>query len=83
MVTTIVEVPSNFDGVVERSVLRLEARFPAIRFERRPQGIFVSGAVDEAAILGLRSAVLHTLYRERIYLETLPMREALLSAVMR
>lgn len=83
MVATIIEVPSDFDGVVERSVLRLGARFPDLRFERHPAGILLSGLSDEAAVEGLRSIVLHTLYRERIYLETLPMREALLSAVMR
>lgn len=75
----LVEVPHSFEGYVDASLVRLQARFPGLAFSRCQNGLLVEGASVGADI---RAAVLHTLYREKIYQETLPMREALLTAVL-
>lgn len=83
METIVIDVPSGFDSVIERSLIRLRARFARHRFERRCEGIFVLTDDEATDPDQVRSAVLHTLYRERIFTETLSMRETLLAAVMR
>lgn len=75
----LVKVPQSFDRYVEASLVRLQARFPALLFTRGPEGILVEGASIRDDI---PATVLHTLYREKIYQETLPMRGALLTAVL-
>jgi hypothetical protein len=50
-----------------------------LSFQRRQDELEISGALPEAT--QLRREVFYALYREKIYMETLPMREALVQAV--
>lgn len=77
---SIIPVPQDFLRFVEGALLRLQAQYPSLRFS-------ASGAGVEVAELPLdrlddvRKSVLHAIYREKIYVETLPLRHALIRAV--
>ncbi|MBN8918193.1 MAG: hypothetical protein J0I31_21590 [Rhizobiales bacterium] len=79
---TIVEVPESLWMHVDAALVRLQAQFPTAVFRRCNQGI-ATDLSGTASTVGPRSAVMHAIYREKIYAETLPMREALLFAVMK
>ncbi|KUM27556.1 hypothetical protein AU467_16800 [Mesorhizobium loti] len=61
-------------------MLRLQALYPACRFARREGGISIRGSSDLTEER-FRKDVLHAIYREKIYAETLTMRQALVAAV--
>lgn len=76
----VVDIPSRFTEYVDAALLRLGVLYPGCRFAR------TGGAVTARLSAGLsqdqaRRAILHALYREKIYSETLAMRHALVAAV--
>lgn len=78
----IVELPPTFGSYVDAAIVRLSAQIPEFSFASVSGGISVEPS-PESLPSYLRAAIMHAVYRERIYSETLAMREALLSAVMR
>jgi hypothetical protein len=75
-----VEIAQAFQPYLEAAVLRLGSQYPSLRFLVRDAVIAVAGATPENQS-EIRKAVLHAVYREKIYAETLPMRQALVAAV--
>lgn len=75
-----VEVP--FRPHIASAVTRLRYLFPALRFEVAADGISVTGEVG-ARSDALAREIQYALYREKIYAETLPMRQALVETVTR
>jgi hypothetical protein len=76
-----IEIPALFSAYVEAAIVRLQIHYPSLNFVTHESGIVVSGNIPDHAVL--RSAVLHIVYREKIYAETLGMRQSLLAVVMR
>ncbi|RUW53631.1 hypothetical protein EOA32_08590 [Mesorhizobium sp. M1A.F.Ca.ET.072.01.1.1] len=76
----VVQIPPRFDKYVDAAMLRIQSLYPACRLSRIDGAISIgsSGSVTEDH---LRGTVLHALYREKIYAETLSMRQALFRAV--
>lgn len=77
-----IDIPSPLANFIDAALIRLQGQFPDIAFERTQDGIRAS-AGTQSAPEHLRSVVLHAIYREKIYTETLPLREALLNVVLR
>ena len=78
----IVLVDTPFRPYIQTAIQRLLYLYPAIRFEATPGGISVgddSGIASDSLVRDIR----YTLYREKIYAETLPMRCALVEVVTR
>ncbi|GLS29394.1 hypothetical protein GCM10007937_11020 [Mesorhizobium albiziae] len=75
-----VEIAEAFHPYMDAAVLRLQSQHPYASFDIADHGIVVT---DSAGIgdIEIRKAVLHAVYRERIYAETLSMRLALVAAV--
>ena len=78
----IVEIPDALARFVESALVRLRAQHTGIEFEICPQGIRITPS-EQATSGRLYSSVLHAVYREKIYTETLPMRVALMQAILR
>ena len=78
----LIEIPSSLAGYIDSALVRLRGQFQGVSFERTSMGI-VAYSGELPAPEQIRSAVLHAVYREKIYTETLPLREALLNAVLR
>ncbi|MDX8518181.1 hypothetical protein RFM23_17655 [Mesorhizobium abyssinicae] len=76
----VVQVPPQFDKYVDSAMLRLQSLYPTCRLATIDGAISI-GSSGSLAEDQLRRAVLHTLYREKIYAETLSMRQALFRAV--
>ncbi|TIS92002.1 hypothetical protein [Mesorhizobium sp.] len=76
----VVEVPPQFEKYTDAAMLRLQALYPACRLARQSGGISLSSSGGVAADQ-FRKDVLHAVYREKIYSETLTMRQALVAAV--
>jgi hypothetical protein len=78
----IVPVTESFLPYVEAAIARLRYLHPELSFSISTKGIEIRGTVagDRALLL---QEIQHTIYREKIYSETLPMRRALVDAVMR
>ncbi|TGS14445.1 hypothetical protein EN852_014675 [Mesorhizobium sp. M2E.F.Ca.ET.209.01.1.1] len=79
-VDVVAEIPPQFEKYADAAMLRLQLLYPSCRFARE------EGAISIAAPSGiardqLRKDILHIVYREKIYAETLPMRQALVAAV--
>ncbi|TPI78014.1 hypothetical protein [Mesorhizobium sp. B2-8-9] len=76
----VVEIPPQFEKYADAAMLRLQVLYPACRIVRQDGEISVrsSGWLAEDQF---RKDVLHFLYREKIYTETLAMRQALVAAV--
>ena len=77
-----IPVPEPFRAHVDAAVTRLGYLYPTARFSAVDGAIEAefSGEVDLAV---LRRDAHHTLYREKIYTDTLGMRTALIEAVTR
>lgn len=75
-----VEIAPQFQTHVEAALLRLQAVFPTCHFVRSSSNIVVSPCTGTSKDQ-LRRFVFHAIYREKIYAETLTMRQALVSAV--
>ena len=78
--TVRIAVPANLSGFLDTALARLGYLHPMLVFERRRDEIIIIGAPSQQEA-ELRRDVLYALYREKIYAETLPMRQALLGAV--
>ncbi|CDX52137.1 putative Rhodospirillum photometricum DSM 122 draft genome sequence [Mesorhizobium plurifarium] len=76
----VVEIPPHFEEYADAAMLRLRALYPACRIARQDGEISVrsSGCFAEDQF---RKDVLHFVYREKIYSETLTLRQALVAAV--
>lgn len=75
-----IDIPQSFRRFVEGALLRVQIQYPALRFQVAPNGIEVA-ALPADHLDDLRKNVLHAVYREKIYAETLPLRQALIDAV--
>lgn len=75
-----IEVPQNFQCFVESALIRLQVQYPSLRFSASGQGVAVEELPPDM-LDDLRKNVLHAIYREKIYSETLPLRHALIGAV--
>ena len=75
-----IDLAEIFHRYREAAILRLQSLYPTVGFAIADCGIV---AMDTASIneTEIRKAVLSTVYREKIYAETLPMRLALVAAV--
>jgi len=76
------DVPSSLTDFIDAALVRLRLQFGNVEFHRTTAAI-TADADDPIEVEKLRSAVLHALYREKIYAETLPLRHALLERVLR
>ncbi|RUX48821.1 hypothetical protein EOA33_14430 [Mesorhizobium sp. M4A.F.Ca.ET.050.02.1.1] len=76
----VVDVSPQFEEHANSAILRLQSLYPTCRFTWRDGGISISGSSDLSEER-LRKDVLHAVYREKIYAETLTMRQALVAAV--
>lgn len=76
----VVEIPPQFEKYADAAMLRLQALYHTCRLTRQGCAISIalSGGIAEDQ---LRRDILHVVYREKIYAETLVMREALVTAV--
>lgn len=74
-------VATAFEKYLDAAALRLAGQFPSLLFHKTDVGLIVSGPIpgDEMKI---RKAVLDAIYREKVYTETLSMRQALIRTVM-
>lgn len=77
---TVVEVPSQFEPYLAAALLRVQVLFPALTFRQNGPDITIGG-IGPAEDSNVRKALLHAVYREKIYAETLSMRQDLVSAV--
>jgi len=77
-----VPLPGGSDAAAARAVLRLGYLYPSGSFVFDDEGIHVTGQIL-GDVQTLRRDVLHTVYREKIYLETLSMRSAFYETVLR
>jgi hypothetical protein len=75
-----IEFPSRFRIYAEAAVLKLQIRYPEVSFALRGNEISASSESGTGAAI-LRRDVLHAIYAEKIYAETLSMRQALVAAV--
>ncbi|TIS99175.1 hypothetical protein [Mesorhizobium sp.] len=75
-----IEIPQNFLGFVEGALLRVQIQYPSLRFSVSASGVEVARLPD-LDLDDVRKSVLHAVYREKIYVETLPLRQALITAV--
>ena len=75
-----IEISQDFRSFVDGALVRVRAQYPSLRFVASAAGVEVacisSGDLDE-----VRKSVLHAVYREKIYVETLPLRQALIVGV--
>lgn len=75
-----VDIPPQFETYVVTTLLRIRAQYPSYIFAEDSGVVTIRGPVgiDEDVF---RKSILHAIYREKIYAETLSMRQALVSAV--
>ena len=69
----LIAIPSSMEAYLSAAVVRLGYLFPNLSFGASEQGITVAGMTTEVAEQ-LKRDVLHAVYREKVYAETLPMR---------
>ncbi|TPL51528.1 hypothetical protein [Mesorhizobium sp. B2-4-6] len=76
----VVDIPPQFEKHADAAMLRLQALYPNCRLVWKGDTISIgsSGGIAEDQ---LRKDILHAVYREKIYAETLVTREALVAAV--
>lgn len=77
-----VEIPQIFRPYTNSTIVKLIALYPSLDFFFDDEILNVR-KVDVTSISDIRTAIAHQLYREKILVETLSMRKALLSAVIR
>ena len=76
-----VRVPEQFAEVVERAIVRLSYLYPSLDVTYDEPFVSFTDQDGETAISEeqIRKEVFHQLYREKIYVETLPIRRWLYS----
>lgn len=74
------DFPSQFLPFIPPATLRIQTFFPDCSIVYDRCRIEISGPVSISEN-EIRKTVLHAVYREKIYSETLPMRQALVAAV--
>ena len=72
-----IDVPKTFSEFKDRAIVRLSYLEPELSFQSVDDGIEIEGpkAIDADQLTELRELIFHQLYREKIYQETLPMRQ--------
>lgn len=75
-----VEIAPQFRAFVPAALLRLQVLYPSLEFSSDAALVTVS-ALNGFEYTEIRKSVLHAIYREKIYTETLPMRRQLVAAV--
>jgi hypothetical protein len=76
----VVELPSQLQVHLDMALVRLQAIFIGCEFTR--MACTISARLpDIVSEDDLRKAILHTVYREKIYAETLSMRQALVETL--
>ncbi len=76
----VVDIPPRFQEYLDAVLLRVQAIHSGCQFSRSGCAISVR-ARDGHSEAQIRKTVLHAVYREKIYAETLGMRQALVAAV--
>lgn len=76
----VVDIPPQFSDHLDPTLLRLQAIVPECRFCQFADSIVARGLTSISEDQ-LRKTILHTVYREKIYAETLSMRRDLIAAV--
>jgi hypothetical protein len=76
----LIAVPQSFSAFVDGALLRIQSKYPSLRFCALGSDIGVSNLPKNEKDR-VRKDVLYALYREKIYVETLPLRKALIYAV--
>jgi hypothetical protein len=76
----VVDIPPRFYEYLDAALLRIQALHPDSQFSRSGCAISVR-ARDGHSEAQIRKTILHAVYREKIYAETLAMRQALVAAV--
>ena len=77
---TVVEIPPQFEPFISAALLRVQVLFPALTVRQNGTDITIGGG-DPVEEGNVRKVLLHAIYREKIYAETLSMRRDLISAV--
>ena len=74
---TKIDVPKTFSELTEKALVRLSYLEPELTFSPVADGIEIEGSQAFSAdqLTELRKTIFHQLYREKIYQETLPMRQ--------
>lgn len=73
--TMIINTPDELSDYVAEAVVRLGYLFPDLIFKSCDSGIQVEGAVSDET--KLRRDVLYAVYRQKIFITTLPLRTSL------
>ena len=77
-----VDIPSGFQEIAETALLRLGYLYPAAIFTI-VDGVIAASVDTGADFKVLEREIRYALYRERIYTQTLDLRQALIDAVTR
>ncbi len=76
----VVELQPQFGRYADAAMLRLQSLYPSCRIVKSAGGISVALGRDVTEHQ-IRKDILHAVYREKIYAETLAMRNSLVAAV--
>lgn len=77
----VVDIPPQFADYLDVALVRLQAILPDCQLAKVGRAISVH-VPESLSREQVRRTILHTVYREKIYAETLPMRYALVEAVI-
>lgn len=75
-----IDIPRTFHGFVDGALLRLQSQYPSLDFRASSTGIQVASAIA-LDLDDLKRQISYAVYREKIYVETLPLRRSLIAAV--
>lgn len=78
----VIDVDEVFARHVKAAVARLQYLYPSLTFAVAGQSIAVDGLTDTSED-NLRRDVAYQLYREKIYQDGLPMRQAMYEAILK
>ncbi|MBN9236909.1 MULTISPECIES: hypothetical protein [Phyllobacteriaceae] len=78
-ILTVVVAP-QFEAFVLNAAVKFQIQFPELEVQVEHGAVAILCG-DHSKVADLRRAFLHTLYREKIYTETLPLRANLIAAV--
>ncbi|TGS85763.1 hypothetical protein EN817_20865 [Mesorhizobium sp. M3A.F.Ca.ET.174.01.1.1] len=75
-----IEIPPTLHRFVDGALLRLQSQYPNLDFRASSTGVQVAPAAA-LDLNDLRKQISYAVYREKIYVETLPLRRSLIEAV--